>query len=191
MAAENQDIRIVKSRRALAAAFFRLLEKQSFQKLSVNDICQEALVSRSTFYVHFEDKYHLLQHCLEELKTNMTEAASFCAPAERLQAALQYVADHAAIFRNIFISDPSQELLKMFQSYFSHDILAQLEQRPPKKFSDRLSLSLLARFYAGGLATTISWWIEDGFRTSVAEMAEVQLTILQALWPEAEPYLEN
>ena len=41
-----------------------LLHKKPFQKISVNELCESALVSRSAFYANFEDKYHLLACCL-------------------------------------------------------------------------------------------------------------------------------
>ena len=55
MLSTGQDIRITKTHMALSKTLMDLLEKKSFQKITVNDICQDAMVSRSTFYMHFED----------------------------------------------------------------------------------------------------------------------------------------
>ena len=38
----NQDPRIQKSRQAMCAAIFQLLEKESFTGITVNDICKAA-----------------------------------------------------------------------------------------------------------------------------------------------------
>ena len=43
--------------KAILAAFVYLGGKMSFEKITVQDILDEALVSRYTFYVHFQDKY--------------------------------------------------------------------------------------------------------------------------------------
>lgn len=37
-----------------------LLHKKFFQKITVNELCESAHVSRSAFYANFKDKYHLL-----------------------------------------------------------------------------------------------------------------------------------
>lgn len=45
-------------------AFDNLLRKQPFHVLTIQTIADAALIHRSTFYAHFEDKYQLLQHFL-------------------------------------------------------------------------------------------------------------------------------
>ena len=56
---ESIDLRIKRSRKYLIEALFTLMKNKPFQKISVNDITQEAMVNRSTFYAHFTDKYDL------------------------------------------------------------------------------------------------------------------------------------
>ncbi|EUJ19891.1 transcriptional regulator [Listeria grandensis FSL F6-0971] len=41
-----------------------MLEKEELSSITVNDICKEALVHRTTFYKHFYDKYDLLMYVL-------------------------------------------------------------------------------------------------------------------------------
>jgi len=43
-------------------AVLKLLNRRNFEKITVNDICEEALVSRATFYAHFNDKYDLFKY---------------------------------------------------------------------------------------------------------------------------------
>ena len=49
----------------------QLLHIKPFQKISVNELCETALVSQSSFYANFEDKYHLLACCLESKSHGM------------------------------------------------------------------------------------------------------------------------
>lgn len=56
MREDKQDLRIKKTQRLLALAMLTLLEKEGFSKITANDICTEAMISRSAFYSHFEDK---------------------------------------------------------------------------------------------------------------------------------------
>lgn len=55
----HMDMRVVKTRRDIEAAFLKLLETHSFQKITVQMICKEALVNKGTFYRHYNDKYDL------------------------------------------------------------------------------------------------------------------------------------
>lgn len=41
--------------------FSALMQQKQFTKITVNDIAAAAFINRSTFYVHFTDKYELLE----------------------------------------------------------------------------------------------------------------------------------
>ncbi|MDX8153749.1 TetR/AcrR family transcriptional regulator [Patulibacter brassicae] len=63
-------------RKKLLAVIERLLEEgESFTEISVERMVSEAGVSRSTFYVYFEDKGDLLTAWFEEIRAELTEAA--------------------------------------------------------------------------------------------------------------------
>ena len=47
-------------------AFYDLLEKKSFEKITVSDLCKQAQINRGTFYLHYEDKYALLTELIDE-----------------------------------------------------------------------------------------------------------------------------
>src|SRR3984957_17198803 len=60
-AAETTDPRILRSRRMLMDALFKLLHKKEFDDISVQEIADEATLNRATFYLHYPDKNALLQ----------------------------------------------------------------------------------------------------------------------------------
>jgi len=64
--AERIDPRIRRTRSLLYAAFMSILSEQAFHSISVQDITERAGVNRSTFYLHFPDKYALVEYSLEE-----------------------------------------------------------------------------------------------------------------------------
>ena len=61
----------------LLAAVENLLESgESFTEISVERLVKEADISRSTFYVHYNDKGHLLERLTEDVIADFLEAAS-------------------------------------------------------------------------------------------------------------------
>lgn len=46
---------------------FELLEKNSFEKITVNEICEISNYPRATFYNYFEDINDLLNYCFESM----------------------------------------------------------------------------------------------------------------------------
>ena len=61
-------------------ALFKLLEKKSFQDISVSEICDVAGVNRSSFYSHYNNTYDLLKEThlnfMKEFSTSFEESIS-------------------------------------------------------------------------------------------------------------------
>lgn len=58
---EALDPRIRRTRELLQRALCKLLEKNEFDKISVQDIANAATLNRATFYDHYADKFELLE----------------------------------------------------------------------------------------------------------------------------------
>ncbi len=63
--AKKEDIRVTKTKRDLRKALAALMEHKEFDKITVCDICEEAMINRMTFYKHYMDKYDLLSDVLD------------------------------------------------------------------------------------------------------------------------------
>lgn len=57
----KKNIKLEKSKITLREALIQLLSERDFSKITINDICQQANVGRSTFYNHYKDKITLLE----------------------------------------------------------------------------------------------------------------------------------
>lgn len=71
----KEDLRITRTRKLLSNALFELLETMPFEKISVIDICNKAMVHRATFYNHFENKEELLEYAIDEIKEYLFSAS--------------------------------------------------------------------------------------------------------------------
>lgn len=56
-----ENVRIFKSKRDIEQALVSLILEKDFYSIRVHEICQRAMVSRSTFYTHYKDKYDVLE----------------------------------------------------------------------------------------------------------------------------------
>lgn len=54
------DRRILKSQKAIQSTFLSMLIKDGFDEITVKKITEQADISRKTFYLHYLDKYDLL-----------------------------------------------------------------------------------------------------------------------------------
>lgn len=53
------DLRMVKTRAQIKEAFLKLREKLMPEKIKVKDICEMAMINKTTFYNHYVDSVHL------------------------------------------------------------------------------------------------------------------------------------
>lgn len=56
-----EDKRIIKTKKNIKSTLIDILQKTPFEKITVAELCRRGTVSRITFYVHYEDKYALIE----------------------------------------------------------------------------------------------------------------------------------
>lgn len=61
------DRRKRKTQQAIKEACLKLLESKNFEMLTVSDITEEADISRGTFYLHYVDKYDMLEQYEQQI----------------------------------------------------------------------------------------------------------------------------
>ena len=68
---KKTDLRIIKTKNNLYQTLIKLMSDRPFEEIKVSDICEKALVNRSTFYSHYSDKYELLSSYIDTLKESL------------------------------------------------------------------------------------------------------------------------
>ncbi|MBU3217240.1 TetR family transcriptional regulator (plasmid) [Clostridium estertheticum] len=63
----QNDLRVIKTRKNIETSFIFLLSQKDFYKITVQDILDTALINRSTFYKHYADKYQLAKTLCNEV----------------------------------------------------------------------------------------------------------------------------
>ena len=68
---KSNDLRVIKTKNALYNTLIELMKDHAFEEIKVSDICTKALINRSTFYAHYNDKYELLKDMIDNLKDSL------------------------------------------------------------------------------------------------------------------------
>ena len=63
----SEDLRTIRITNAIKHAFIALLQEKPFIKISVSEIAKNAFIDRQTFYLHYTDKYDLLDKMVQEV----------------------------------------------------------------------------------------------------------------------------
>lgn len=181
MEIEKLDRRVAKTRTLLVNTMLELLRTKSFAKITINDICEAAMVSRSTFYAHFEDKFCLLNTAIDEITKRLNRETETANIPNRPHAIFATVYKESKLFKNIFVNDQSEELQKYFFDHCYKDLLVLLQDQKKngRIFSEKEEI--IASFYAGGISALLKWWIVSGFPVSVDEISRSQNNMMASL----------
>lgn len=112
----------------LRQALFSLLMAKPFEKISLTDICKLAMIPRSTFYRHFEDKYALLDHCFDQIMLDAQLTADVRMIRSRetartfFQALFRYLEKHRATYRKMIASNRQTVLTACLHGYLERQI---------------------------------------------------------------------
>lgn len=69
MEEKKVDLRILKTKKAIKEAFLTLAQTKDYERITVQDIANEALINRNTFYLHYIDIPDLMEKlCQESIK---------------------------------------------------------------------------------------------------------------------------
>lgn len=63
----SEDLRSRRTKASLRDSLIKILLNQPFSKINVTDLCEQALLTRGTFYQHYLDKYDLLTDVFRQL----------------------------------------------------------------------------------------------------------------------------
>lgn len=147
----------------LANAILQLLNRQTLDKITVQDIANAAGVSRKTFYYHFQDIYDLLEWMLDQERLALTPAQPEPdAWQMTLKGLLQFCLNNRTAIQNLYHSLERDSLERYTGSvirncitYFS---LIGFDDALRKEDRFRMVLD----FYTYGLQGLLLSWIGNG-----------------------------
>ncbi|MDD3169291.1 MAG: TetR/AcrR family transcriptional regulator C-terminal domain-containing protein [Eubacteriales bacterium] len=175
---KKEDLRVERTFRRLSQALKSLLLERPFEDIFVTDICERAIVHRTTFYKHFKDKYHLLEFCVRQL------IQSFEGPDEQIvstesmkeyyinliRKSLLYMADHRALLKTGILRSGNNSALPMFHRSIAGLIETKLIENEKLGYDHLIPCSMIAQYYSGALISASIWWLENDVPISIDEM---------------------
>ncbi|WP_019774211.1 TetR/AcrR family transcriptional regulator [Streptococcus sobrinus] len=183
------DIRYLRTEKLIFDALISLLSEKSYEKISVQDITDRAMINRTTFYAHYADKDQLqagIQKQLMDQLSDMIDAAQVTSgdtvkvkKAEKLLADFYHGIEKDPAVAKIVSRSISQELVKekfsqLLQEKYAH-LLAKLNvlesgQPVPTDFI----VAYLTSIFTG----TLYWWLKSDFAMPAKELARLVITLI-------------
>jgi AcrR family transcriptional regulator len=178
-----EDLRVRRTRKLLQKALLEAASEKGFAHVTVRDIAERAMVNRATFYRHYEDKYDLLAHYIEELSelidSNEGETSagdqplpSLDTPPPGLAKLLRHMQANADFYRVMLgkQGDPTF-CAQSFRNYIEQGYRRILSTQAPKSDPSRPPIDLTVNYLIHAGIGAIVWWLENDQPCSPEQMA--------------------
>ncbi len=186
---EKMDLRIVKTHKALSDTFLVMLEEKTFDEITVNELCERAMVRRATFYKHFADKYDFFGFFIRQTRDGFLkeqhryskENAPYSFYVFVFQSCLTFMKEHERLIHNVLKSSALSSLLDILSDEIYRDVLLKLREEQKQGIRYKVSPEFMASFYAGGIIRVLQLWLLSQEKMSEEELIVEVKTVLDSL----------
>lgn len=188
------DRRQQKTRNAIFFAFEKLLTRKNYNKITVQEIIDEANVGRTTFYAHFETKDELLEEMCTTLFDHvfadypgLKEHRTFVSTPEQafsiITHMLYHLRDNGTYIRRLITGESSEIFLRYFSQYINEPVTnCLLSGKDPDHLP--VPVAFLRNHISGSFVNMVQWWMATGMTLSPDEMAVYFLKVIEPVFYE-------
>lgn len=179
-----------KTRELIQTTIMQLLEKKSFDAVTVGDIAKQANINRGTFYLHFTDKFDLLYQIeqqlfsdvgnhIDKLQSNYSSTDTFEAGQEQLAAALfGSIKKHSPLLK-IFLGDHGRAGFHLrFRAAFSEKVRVNLEKNESFTANLDVPMEYFLSFITSAFLGLIEQWVQNDLDKTPDEMTKLYIDII-------------
>jgi len=151
------DARIIHTRQALRCALLSLLRNKTVDDITVKEVCEQANVSRATFYKHYKDCHDLLKQIEQGMLEKYLRALNITNPVDVNQLAdsvYDMVSENAELFRLVYANQRNEQRIQNLIQ-LAHDPTINCWKKLLNGISD-MEVELLFSFIANGLVNTVA-----------------------------------
>ncbi|WP_026961627.1 TetR/AcrR family transcriptional regulator [Alicyclobacillus herbarius] len=167
------DRRVLKSREAIKQAVLELMSEKSFDDITIQDIADRANVNRGTIYLHYADKFDLLDKIIEEHIEEMRNLAAWACELDWIEATrifFEYFEQHYLFFSTMLASKAAPSFRIRFLEYLIESFRDELAREGGG--DPRINEDVMLRFVGTAYVGVVEWWITQGMPHTPALMAQ-------------------
>lgn len=157
------DRRILKSQEAIKKALIELMSEKSFDDITIQDISDRANINRGTLYLHYQDKFDLLDKLIEAHIYELRDMGEWACKLDWGQALLpffEYFEKNHLFFSAMLASKGAPSFRTRLLDFFMEGFKDEIDRGSEKnaELTDEVLLQYSGTAYVG----VIEWWIKNG-----------------------------
>jgi AcrR family transcriptional regulator len=153
------DRRIGKTQEAIKNAVIDLMSKKNFDDITIQDISDRANVSRGTIYLHYLDKFDLLDKLVE---SHINELREICITGAHLDYFsgsplwTEYFERNYSFFSLMLASKGAPYFRNRFLDFLIEQFMQEVDVTKGK--NQGLKDEVIVRFVASAFVGVVEWW---------------------------------
>lgn len=187
----KMDRRVIKTKKAIRDTLTELIEEKGFDGITVRDLTERADINRGTFYLHYHDKYDLLEQSEEEVLRALEEVRKN-AKDLNLKDIHRYFFDHKPLPFMIklfeYIQENSQFMKVILGPKGDPSFQVQIKEVIEKGFIEKISsilkkeevlapVDIFVAYISSAILGVIQQWLNNGMKQSPHEISSMLLNI--------------
>lgn len=187
------DLRIQKTYMALTSTFFELLEEKRFEDITVNELCDRAMIRRATFYKHFGDKYEFFTFIIREIQAEFDKEIAGSLDTDMpidfyitiVHRVIIFFTEREKLIQSVLKSECFPSLLRILSEQVEFDILQKLKENAEKGYKLIADPEVMAHFFTGAILETLQWWLTHKKPISLESVERQIVDMMKAVYLSA------
>ncbi|GAA0136185.1 TetR/AcrR family transcriptional regulator [Paenibacillus sp. YSY-4.3] len=153
------DRRIQKTQAALKNAILELMAQKNLDNITIQDLSDRANVSRGTIYLHYTDKFDLLDKLIESHINELRGLCESAADLDLVGATLiwaEYFDSNYSFFSTMLASKGAPYFRNRFQNFLVEELRQEVDVTEGK--NQGLLAEVLVQFIASAQLGVVEWW---------------------------------
>ncbi|ANS74702.1 hypothetical protein AWM70_08960 [Paenibacillus yonginensis] len=177
------DLRVIKTKTAINRAFLELFAEKGLEQITINDIAAKANVNRGTVYLHYSDKYDLLE---KNTQNHLDQLIAFCRHDPATGGQISQISELEPVFVYLqqnylfFSAMLANPRISFFREQLLQFVLDNIKMKlDHQKGPSGIDPELNAQFMAASFVGIVEWWIRHQMPHPPAYMADQLWRLLE------------
>jgi AcrR family transcriptional regulator len=179
MAKRPIDRRAARTKAMLQRAHISLILEKGYEAITVEDICDEANVGRSTFYAHYSNKDDLKRSGFEHLRKQLVDRQkeAQATPGDIKDRSFgfsltmfEHARDHIDLYRALAGGHGGTVSLGQIRQILSNLVRNEFAAAASKNSADIVPRELVVQYIVGAYMAVLVWWLDGGAKLPPKQM---------------------
>lgn len=186
-----REIKVAKTKELIRSTFVELIEEKGFESISIRDITMKAGLNRGTFYLHYQDKYDLMEKSQEDILIGLKHAVKDMNPTDLLDyytndliyppilKVFEYLTENARLIKVLISSKGDPAFPKKMKNILKTSLYEKLVKLLGTENSLTIPYEYSTAFISSAFFGVIEQWLEKDVPHTPEEMANIHLKIIK------------